>query len=235
MSNHLQGQVVIVTGAFGSLGLAVAQAAAEKGAQVVMIDRAISPAESLPESLCNALQLGGVDLTSNASTQAAVAQVEARFGRIDALVNVAGGFRWETLADGELESWDFLYNINLRTAVTASKAVIPILLRGERGRIVNIGAGAALKAGFGMGAYAASKAGVARLTESLAEELKDKHVTVNAVLPSIIDTAQNRADMPDAEHDRWVTPQALAAVILFLLSAEADAVTGASIPVSGRV
>lgn len=235
MGNHLQGQVVIVTGAFGSLGLAVAQAAAENGAQVVMIDRAISPVESLPESLCSALQLGGVDLTSNASTQTAVAQVEARFGRIDALVNVAGGFRWETLADGELESWDFLYNINLRTAVTASKAVIPILLRGERGRIVNIGAGAALKAGFGMGAYAASKAGVARLTESLAEELKDKHVTVNAVLPSIIDTAQNRADMPDAEHDRWVTPQALAAVILFLLSDDAGAITGASIPVSGRL
>ncbi|MCY1454645.1 3-oxoacyl-[acyl-carrier-protein] reductase FabG [compost metagenome] len=116
-----------------------------------------------------------------------------------------------------------------------SKAALPLLTQGTHGRIVNIGAGAALKAGMGMGAYAASKAGVARLTESLAEELKDTGVTVNAVLPSIIDTLQNRADMPDADFSRWVSPAELAAVILFLLSSEASAVTGALIPVSGRV
>lgn len=235
MSSNLNGRVVAVTGAFGTLGMAVAKAAAERGAKVVMIDHAHEPAVHLPPSLADALQLGGIDLTSYDLAQSATAVIREKFGRLDGLVNIAGGFRWETLADGDLASWDFLYNINLRTAATMSKAALSLLTQGTHGRIVNIGAGAALKAGMGMGAYAASKAGVARLTESLAEELKDTGVTVNAVLPSIIDTLQNRADMPDADFSRWVAPADLAAVILFLLSAEASAVTGALIPVSGRV
>lgn len=235
MSSNLNGHVIAVTGAFGSLGLALAQAAAEQGATVVMIDHAQKPAVVLPASLADALQLGGVDLTVYDQAQAATSAIKDAYGRLDALINIAGGFRWETLADGDLASWDFLYNINLRTAATMSKAALPLLRQGESGRIVNIGAGAALKAGMGMGAYAASKAGVARLTESLAEELKDAGITVNAVLPSIIDTLQNRADMPDADFSRWVTPAALAAVILFLVSPAASAVTGALIPVSGRV
>jgi len=93
----------------------------------------------------------------------------------------------------------------------------------------------AIKAGIGMGAYAASKAGVAKLTEALAEELKDKGITVNALLPSIIDTAPNRAEMPKAEFERWVKPSQLADVIVFLLSEHARAITGALIPVAGRV
>lgn len=235
MSSNLNGHVIAVTGAFGSLGLALAQAAAEQGATVVMIDHAQKLAVALPSSLADALQLGGVDLTVYDQAQAATAAIKEAYGRLDALINIAGGFRWETLADGDLASWDFLYNINLRTAATMSKAALPLLRQGESGRIVNIGAGASLKAGVGMGAYAASKAGVARLTESLAEELKDAGITVNAVLPSIIDTLQNRADMPDADFSRWVTPAALAAVILFLVSPAASDVTGALIPVSGRV
>ena len=155
-------------------------------------------------------------------------------GGVDVLVNVAGGFRWETIADGKLETWDFLYAINLKTAVCACKAALPHLLA-RQGRIINVGAGAAVKAGVGMGAYAASKAGVAKFTEALAEELKDKGVNVNAVLPSIIDTAANRADMPTADFTRWVQPAALADVIAFLASDGARAITGASIPVSGRV
>ncbi|MNZ73384.1 3-oxoacyl-[acyl-carrier-protein] reductase FabG [compost metagenome] len=233
MEKNLKGQVIAVTGAFGNLGLAVAQGAAERGAKVVMIGR--STGAELPPVLSHALEITGVDLTSFEDAQAAMARIGAEFGRLDALVNVAGGFRWETLADGDLASWDFLYNVNLRTAASASKAALPLLLKSPAGRIVNVGASAAQKAGAGMGAYAASKAGVARLTESLAEELKDRGITVNAVLPSIIDTPQNRADMPNADHSRWVTPEKLAAVILFLLSADASAVTGALIPVIGRV
>ena len=119
-------------------------------------------------------------------------------GGIDVLVNIAGAFRWETLAAGKLETWDFLYSVNLKTAVCACKAVLPHL-SSQHGRIINIGANAAAKAGAGMGAYTASKAGIAKLTEALAEELKDQGVTVNAVLPSVIDTPANRADMPNAD------------------------------------
>jgi len=161
--------------------------------------------------------------------------VASRFGRIDVLVNVAGTFRWETLADGKIDTWDLLYNVNLRTALCASKAALPHVPSGT-GRIINIGAAAAAgKAGAGMGAYTASKAGVIKLTEALAEELKDKSINVNSVLPSIIDTAANRADMPKADYSRWVAPAALADVILFLASDAARAITGASIPVLGRV
>ena len=139
------------------------------------------------------------------------------------------------LADGSIDTWDRLYQMNLRSAVLACQHALPWLLQGGNGRIVNVGALAAQKAASGMGAYAASKAGVARLTESLAEELKDRGVTVNAVLPSMLDTPANRADMPDADATRWVAPASLAAVIAFLLSDDASAITGALIPVAGRV
>lgn len=233
MDRNLKGRVVAVTGAFGNLGLAVAQAAAEQGAKVVMLGH--SPSADVPHALEHALQITGIDLTSWDDAQAAMTRVAKECGHLDALVNVAGGFRWQTLADGDLEAWDQMYNVNLRTAVTASKAALPLLLQSRAGRIVNIGSSGAQKAGAGMGAYAASKAGVARLTESLAEELKERGVTVNAVLPRTIDTPQNRADMPNADFSRWVTPEQLAAVITFLLSDAASAVTGALIPVNGRV
>jgi NAD(P)-dependent dehydrogenase (short-subunit alcohol dehydrogenase family) len=128
-----------------------------------------------------------------------------------------------------------MYAMNLRTAVASSSAALPHLLARGGGRIVNVGAQAASKAGLGMAAYAASKSGVARLTESMAEEFKDRGITVNAVLPSIIDTPTNRADMPDADFSRWVKPAQLAAVIAFLISDEATAISGACLPVSGRV
>jgi len=228
----LQGKIVVVTGAFGSLGHAVARAAAGQGAKLALIDRAPAPAKhELPE----AQVLGDVDLTDPEAARRATGVVAQRYGRIDALVNVAGAFRWETLEQGRIVTWDLLYGVNLRTAVIASQAALPHLLAAGDARIVNIGAAAATKAGMGMGAYAASKAGVARLTESLADELKDRGVTVNAVLPSIIDTPQNRADMPDADFSRWVTPAQVAEVIVFLLTDAARPVTGALLPVTGRV
>ncbi len=229
----LQGKVVAVTGGFGQLGLAVVRAALDAGAQVAALDRARSPADAT--ALAGALALGELDLADADAALRAVNQVAGRFGGLDGLVNVAGTFRWETLEQGSLDTWDLLYRVNLRSAVSASRAALPHLLKRGGGRIVNIGAGAASKAGAGMGAYAASKAGVAKLTEALAEELKDRGVTVNAILPSIIDTPANRADMPKADFSRWVTPQAIADVIVFLLSDQASAVTGASIPVPGRV
>jgi NAD(P)-dependent dehydrogenase (short-subunit alcohol dehydrogenase family) len=232
----LKGKVVVVTGGFGTLGLAVANAAANQGAAVALIDRAPAPKpETLPKALSSALLLGEVDLSSLAAAETALGAAVAKFGGVDVLANIAGAFRWQTLEGGSLDTWDFLYNVNVKTAAAASKAVLPHLVKRGGGRIINVGAGAAAKAGAGMGAYTASKAGVAKLTESLADEVKDKGITVNAVLPSIIDTAPNRADMPDADFSRWVTPEALADVIVFLASDEARAITGASIPVSGRV
>lgn len=227
---QLKGQVVAITGAFGALGSAVVRAALAEGAQVAAIDRASAPRTPL----AGAALFGDVDLSGDAGAQAVVAAIVARFGHLDALVNIAGGFRWEPLAGGSLDTWNELYELNLRTAVAACRAALPHLPDG-RGRIVNIGAAGALKAGAGMGAYAASKAGVARLTEALAEELKDRSITVNAVLPSIIDTPANRADMPKADFSRWVAPEQLADVIVFLLSTKAQAITGALLPVTGRV
>ena len=230
----LEAKVVAVTGGFGQLGLAVVRAALDAGAQVAALDRARTPGGGmLPKG---AFALGELDLAEPDAAARALDQVVARFGGLDALVNIAGTFRWETLEKGSLETWDLLYRVNLRSAVSTSRAALPQLIRRGGGCIVNIGAGAAAaKAAAGMGAYTASKAGVAKFTEALADELKDHNVTVNAVLPSIIDTPANRADMPKADFSRWVTPQAIADVIVFLLSDRARAVTGALIPVSGRV
>jgi NAD(P)-dependent dehydrogenase (short-subunit alcohol dehydrogenase family) len=232
MTQKLSGRTVVVTGGFGFLGSALAVKLVKEGARVALVDRSAVPAHVLPDV---ALVLGSVDLGSPESAEAAFSRIAEELGGIDALVNVAGGFVWETVEAGSVESWDRMYGMNLRTAVVASRSVLPHLLAKGAGRLVNIGALAASKAVTGMGAYAASKAGVARLTEALAEELKDKGITVNAVLPSIIDTPTNRADMPDADATRWVSADALAAVIAFLLSDDASAVTGALIPVCGRV
>lgn len=228
----LDGKVVAVTGAFGRLGRAVVAAAVESGARVAALDRQPAP----DENDAGVLALGGLDLAEPAVATQALEHVVARLGRLDVLVNVAGTFRWETLAQGSVDTWDLLYRTNVRAAVCMSRAAIPHLLHNGGGRIVNVGAAAATaKAGTGMGAYTASKAGLLKLTESLADELKDRRITVNAVLPSIIDTPANRADMPGADFSRWVAPRDVAKVIIFLASDDAHAVTGALIPVAGRV
>jgi NAD(P)-dependent dehydrogenase (short-subunit alcohol dehydrogenase family) len=232
----MQGKTIVVTGALGALGSVVAEAAAKRGASVALLDHAETAPEGFAERLgANALLLGGVDLASAPAAEMAMASVKAKFGRLDALINIAGGFQWDTIADGNADAWDRMYAINLKTALNACKAALPYFMEGGAGRIVNVGAQSALHAASGFGPYAAAKSGVHRLTESLADELKLKGVTVNAVLPSIIDTPANRRDMPQADFSRWVAPADLAAVILFLASDEAKAVTGALIPVSGRV
>ena len=232
----MRGKTIVITGGFGALGSGVAAAAVERGAWVAALDVAPSPPAGLAEQLGpDALLLGGADLSSLDGAVKAMAAVKAKFGRLDALFNIAGGFQWETVEDGKPETWDRMFALNLKTALNASKAALPHLIESGSGRIVNVGAQTALRAASGFGPYAASKSAVHRLTESLAEELKLKGVTVNAVLPSIIDTPANRRDMPKADFDRWIKPSDLAAVILFLASDEAKAVTGALIPVSGRV
>lgn len=222
-------RVIAVTGGHGVLGCAVVEAAVADGLKVAVIDHAAG--RPVPEGV---LELGGVDLTDPEAARRAVDAAAERFGRLDALLNIAGGFVWQTTDDAD-PAWDRMHALNLKTALNASRAALPWLKRSDEGRIVNVGANAALKSAAGMGAYAASKAGVHRLTESLAEELKATTVTVNAVLPSILDTEQNRRDMPDADPAKWVRPADLARVMLFLASPDSRAITGALIPVTGRV
>jgi len=229
------GAVVVVTGAFGALGSAVSRAFAQAGAKLALLDVSHPSAELQAEfGGAGNMLLAGADLADLEAARKAMAAIAMRYGGIDVLVNIAGGFRWEKVVDGDVETWDSLYAMNLRSAVVSCKCALPAMLERGGGRIVNIGAGAAARAGLGMGAYAASKAGVQRLTEALAEELKDRNVTVNAILPGIIDTPRNRLDMPKADFTRWVSPEAIAKVIIFLASDDAAAVTGASIPVFGR-
>ncbi|SHH15847.1 SDR family oxidoreductase [Bradyrhizobium erythrophlei] len=226
----MEGKVIVVTGASGALGKVVAEIALARGARVAGVDHAPSQTAATD----NRIELGGVDLSDAAAAKKAIDAAAAHFGRLDALVNIAGGFAFEMVADGNPNTWQHMYALNVLTALNASRSAVPHLVSSGAGRIVNVGAMGALQAGSGMGAYAASKAGVHRLTEALAAEWKGR-ITVNAVLPSTIDTPANRASMPGADFTKWVTPQELAEVILFLVSDAASAVTGALLPVSGRV
>jgi NAD(P)-dependent dehydrogenase (short-subunit alcohol dehydrogenase family) len=219
---------VLVTGGFGVLGRAVAAGFSAQGARVARIDFA----PSAPDANPGGIDIGGVDLTQVAAAEAALAQVTEAFGGLDVLVNIAGGFTWQTLGDGGPETWMKMFAMNAVTAVTMTRVALPLLSATPGAAIVNIGAGSALQAGAGMGAYAASKSAVHKLTESLAAELAGSDCTVNAVLPSIIDTPTNRADMPDADFSQWVSPEAIAGVIAFLASPAARCISGALIPVS---
>jgi len=223
-------KVIVVTGALGALGRVVAEQALARGASVASVDHAPTQVPATHKQF----ELGGVDLTDAAAAKKAIDAAASHFGRLDVLINIAGGFSFETVAEGDPRTWQRMYALNVTTALNASRAAIPYLIASGAGRIVNVGALGALQAGAGMGPYAASKAGVHRLTEALAAEYKGT-ITVNAVLPSIIDTSANRASMPKADFSRWVRPTELADVILFLADDAASAVTGALLPVSGRV
>lgn len=198
---------VLVSGASGALGQDICK---------VLTDRAHA-----------VLPLRGVDLSDTAAAKAAIDDLAAA-GSFDGVVNVAGGFAWETVLDGDVETWDRMWAMNLKTALNTCRAAVPHMSDG--GSIINIGAAAAARAAAGMGAYTASKSAVARLTEALANELAPRAIRVNAVLPTIIDTAANRKDMSDADFSTWVTTAELANIVAFLLSADSSAINGASIP-----
>jgi NAD(P)-dependent dehydrogenase (short-subunit alcohol dehydrogenase family) len=229
-----EGRCVVITGAFGALGAAVAHAFAAAGARLGLLGRGTVPPWAASEFAAPHVLVGGVDLADPADAAAAMQKVVDVTGTVDVLVNVAGGFRRETLSAGDIGAWELMFRMNLKTAVCASRAALAYLGARGSGRIINIGAAAAARAAAGMGAYAASKAGVERLSEALAEELKDRGITVNTVLPGTLDTPANRAAMPRADTTRWVEPAAVADVVMFLASDAARAVTGAAIRVFGR-
>lgn len=219
------GHRVLVTGAAGVLGAAVVDYFADRGATIAQLDVV---------AIDNAHVSGVCDLTRADQAKTTIDQIALELGGIDVLANVAGGF---TMGDpvhrtGD-DTWDFMFNINLKTMLNAVRATVPHMTQAQHGKIINIGARAGLTGGAQMGAYSASKSAVMRLTESMAGELREDGINVNAVLPSIIDTPRNRADMPDADHSAWVRPEALAEVIGFLASPAADPVHGALLPVDG--
>lgn len=230
--HSFEGRTFAVTGTSGNLGRAVMDLLVTRGASVIRIERSRVGAADAGDRI---LTLDGLDTTDSGAIAAALDGRREGFRALHGLVACAGGFDMGgTSAEGGWSVWDAMLTANLKTVVAAVQAVVP-RLAGENGRIVTVGARAALNAPNGLSAYAASKAAVLRLTESLAEEYKAGGITVNAVLPSIIDTPQNRAAMPSADHGAWVPPQDIAEVIAFLLSDAARSVTGAHIPVYGRV
>lgn len=218
--------MLLVTGAAGVLGQAVIATLSAHGQAVAAVD--LAPA--IPQA-GQRLSFGGIDLADPAAGAALIAQVGEP---VTGLVNVAGGFVWETVDEGGWASWERMYRINVQTAFEASRLALPAL-RASRGAIVNVSAAATARAGAGMGAYTAAKSAVSRLTEALAAEELANGVRVNAVMPSVIDTPANRRDMPDADPSRWVTRTEIAEVVAFLLSPAASGVTGALVPVVGRV
>lgn len=230
----LKGKTALVTGAAGTLGRAMAAAFKGAGANRILLDVNAGALEAAHGGKTDDQILVTADLGDRAAVAAACREGVAAFGAIDIACNIAGGFAMgDPVHETPPEVWDRMMGMNAVTVINAAAAVVPHMLAAGSGKIVNIGAMGGLAGGGNMGAYAASKSAVIRLTESMAAELREKNINVNCVLPSIIDTKPNREAMPDADPARWVAPEALADVILFLSSDAARAVHGAAVPVVG--
>ena len=231
------GRVALVTGAGGNLGRAVADAFRVSGAKTVLVDRDRKGLQKLFPDLRGSsdhLLAGNIDLMSPGGLDGVAAQAVERFGRIDILVNTVGGFRaGQPLHETPMETWDLMLDLNLRTSLVAARAVLPAMLAQRYGKIITIAARAAIVGTANIAAYAAAKAAVLRLTESLAAEVKHAGINVNCVLPGTLDTPQNRQERPDADFSKWVTVEAVACVILFLASDAARAVHGSAVPAYG--
>jgi len=227
------GQVVLVTGAAGNLGQAVAWAFLAAGARLALVDRAADRLLDLFPDLADSHEhflATAVDLTKGDAVQAMVAETMRRLGRIDVLVNAAGGYRGgQPVHETPPETWDFLLDLNAGTLLNTVRAVVPHMLAQGSGKIVSVAAQGALQGRAKGGAYSAVKSAVLRLTESMSAELKGGGINVNCVLPGTIDTPQNRQAMPKADFGKWTPPEAIADVILFLASAAARGVHGAAI------
>jgi NAD(P)-dependent dehydrogenase (short-subunit alcohol dehydrogenase family) len=235
--NEFEGRVAVVTGAAGNLGAALCRKLSSAGASVALLDRSVEAAAATVVDLArpDGAEAFAVNLLDQGSVDTAIDAVQTRFGRIDLLANVAGGFSMGPNLDGtEDDKWNLMFDLNARSVFHTARAVLPIMRAAGYGRIVNVAARAALHGQGNMGPYCASKAAVVSLTESMAEETKQLDINVNCILPGTVDTPQNRAAMPDQDHDSWVPPDALADVMLFLASDAARCVSGAAVPVYGR-
>jgi NAD(P)-dependent dehydrogenase (short-subunit alcohol dehydrogenase family) len=233
-----EGRVVLITGATGELGQPVAQAFAAQGDRLVLAARGQERLEAVVRALGVAddrVLAQAADVTNTGQVDALVKAALERWGRIDVLLNLAGGYQaGAPVAEMDEAFWDRMLNLNLRSVFLACRAVVPHMLQQGSGKIVNVAARAGLQGRAKSAAYAVAKGGVILLTQALAEEVKNAGINVNVVLPSIIDTPRNREENPKADFSKWVPPEQLAAVILYLCSDAASALNGATIPVYGR-
>ncbi len=227
--------VVVVTGAAGALGKAVVEYFMTQGAKVAAFDLSDELLNSTYQEVDHDnLYLHAVDLTSRESCQLAANAVLAKWLKVDVLANIAGGFTMgEKVHETSDQTWDFLFSLNTKSIVHTSAAFVPQMQKQGGGKIINIAAGAAHQGVALMGTYVASKAAVLRLTETMAQELREERINVNSILPSMIDTPKNREDMPDADFSKWVPTEKIAQVVGFLASDAASEVHGAGLPVVG--
>src|SRR6266446_950718 len=236
--NSVKDKVTIITGAVGNLGTATARLFQQAGAKTVLVDRSPDRVREAFKDIAESpdhLLAGGIDLSDAKSLSKLIEQTFAKFGRVDALVNTVGGYRGgKPVHESDLADWDFLFNVNVRTTLLCCRAVIPQMLKQQRGKIINVASRDSLSGSTGYAAYSASKSAVLRLTESLAAELKASNINVNCIMPGTIDTPQNRAAIPNGDFSKWVEPLAIAEVIAFLASDASRAVNGAAIPVYGK-
>ncbi len=237
MVSNFKGKVVLITGPAGNLGTAVVKRFTAEGSSLILLDHHQDRLKTLYPLLENSpdhLLISSIDLTDASKVSSAVSKAVDHFGCIDILVHTTGGFRMgEKVHETTDKIWDVMMDLNVRTLLNISRSVVPPMLKNKSGKIISIGARPALSGKAGMGSYSAAKSAVLRLTESMAAELKSQGINVNCVLPGTIDTPENRKAMPDADTSRWVSPDSLANVILFLTSDAARDIHGAAIPVYG--
>jgi len=235
---RLTGQVALITGGTGALGRAVTAAFVQAGASAAVtfiLDREIPECKACLGARADAPVFLKADVTVENQVQELVKGVVGRLGRIDILLHLVGGYVGELPVAGLPEAtWDHMLNVNLKSAFLCCKHVVPVMQRQGGGRIVTVSSRAAIKVFPGISAYAAAKAGLIAFTETLAGEVLKDNITVNAILPSVIDTPANRQAMPGAEYSAWVKPEEIARVLLFLCSEASRQISGAAIPVYGR-
>ena len=231
----MRDRVVVISGGTGALGQAMVLAFLGAGARVcvpyvVPAEQAALQARLAPAEAAR-VEMKPCDLADEAAVNAYVSEITAKHHRIDVLVNAVGGFAGGDLASTPMAEWNRMMTLNLTTAVVGCRAVLPEMTRARWGRIVNIASRAVIPPQGGFIAYTVSKAAVITLTQALAQEVRAQGVTVNAVLPSTMDTPANRKAMPDADRSGWVSTESVAQVVAFLASDAAGAVTGAAVTV----
>jgi len=232
-------KIVLITGGTGALGKEVSLAFLKSNAVAVItyvVDKEIPQLESKLGDLMKKAMLIKSDISDEQQIKKTVSDVVKKYGRIDVLVNLVGGYLGgKKVTDMAEKEWDLMMNLNLKTAFLVSKHVVAQMVMQRSGKVIHVAARLGLKGIGSNSAYGASKSGLIRLVESLSDEVKDNNINVNCIMPSIIDTEANRKDMPDADFSKWVKPSEIARVVLFLASEDSRPLHGAAIPVYGLV
>lgn len=232
-----ENKVTVVTGAAGNLGNAVAKSFLSQGGVVCGIDHRkgrMNDLEKFSQERGRFIPFEELDVTDKGDMASLVEKIHNQVGSIDILVNTVGGFSTgEKVHELSDQMWNRMMKLNVYSFLSTTSAIVPDMIKKNHGKVVSIGAKSGLKGGASSGAYAAAKGALLRLMESMAAELKNNNIQVNAVLPSTIDTPENREDMPNADFSKWVTPEQVADVIVFLASPASDGITGAAVPVYG--